>query len=233
MVKFIERPLRKFVASRFLLLPAFCSIYYLQLELLKQYRYPRRICLLFLLGILTLAIPANYFWIADFRKRLESGFNFLKTQTSSAIEDKDALDQMKWCNVQVLGIVIIILGILSQYQHFKLIPPNHRVPVLTFVLLIMVALFDAILELQAEWNITVLGAIKRAEDGKATLPHAIWKVNQYHKARENLYNYALSGEVSVLKFNSFPAGVQNMISFAMIIVFSLAAVNIALLWQQL
>ncbi|MGD0571101.1 MAG: hypothetical protein ABSA78_22105 [Candidatus Sulfotelmatobacter sp.] len=225
--------LKRFVASRFLLLPAFCSVYYFQLGVVSSWPLVRSICLLVLIVILLLAIPANWLWIVDFRKRLESGFQYLNSQPSQFAEPDEPLEQMRWCNVQILGIVVMILGILSQYQYVERIPRQHRVPALALVLLILIALFDAIMDLQAEWIISVMTAIKGSEQGKLAFPKAVWKVNQYPKVREKLYSYAVDSKPSTMGFSSFTASAQNTISFAMIIVSGFAATIIALLWLQL
>jgi hypothetical protein len=193
--------LKKFVSSRFLLLPAFCSLYYFQLWLGGTWPKLRSVCLLALIAILVVAIPANWLWIVDFRKRLKNGFKYLN-QTFVASEPKEMLEQMRWCNVQILGIVLMILGILSQYRYVEKVPTPHKVPALALVLLILIALFDAVLDLQAEWIISVLGAVRVSEPGKLSLPKAVWKVNQYRPDQERVYDYAVDGKKVNVKGNT-------------------------------
>jgi hypothetical protein len=226
------RLLGLFVSSRFLLLPAFCLLYYFQLSLGQAWPRLRSACLFLLIATLAAAIAANRMWIVDFRKRLESGFKYLNSATFPPVEGKEALEQMRWCNVQILGLIIMILGILSQYQYLEKIPQQHRVPALALVLLILVALFDGILDLHAEWIITTLAAIKMSEPNKLSLPKAIWRVNQYSKDREKLYNCAVHAKPTTMGFASFPGGTQNIISFAILIVGGLAVTIIAFLWLQ-
>jgi len=102
------------------------------------------------------------------------------------------------------------------------------------VLLILVALFDSALDLEAEWTISVLSASKSIDSGapKLQLAHAIWNTNQFRKQRKLLYEKLVQGQRPKISFYAFTATAQNLISFAIIVVGGTAALTLRLLCLQ-
>jgi hypothetical protein len=224
-----------FVSIRYWLLPLFVSLYYAQSQLLSSFLIPKRIILIILLVIIGLAIPANYMWVVDYRRRLTSGVKFLnEVQTSS--DEKEAIAQVRWSNAKLLAVVVIILEILAHYDHIDSIPIEHRVPALAVALLILVALFDSALDLEAEWTISILVSVKNVDSSgneKGILAKAIWKTNQFKLRQNELYEKVRSKQEPKINFGSFSSTAQNVISFAVIVVFYLSLVIFRLLFTEL
>jgi hypothetical protein len=189
------------------------------------------------------AIVANYKWIVDYRRRLEGGIDHVMAATRPSFNVKEALTQMRWSNAKLLAVVTITLGVLSQLTKLKEVPQEHWVPILATLLVIFVALFDTALDLQAEWTIQGFGIIRAkaaaARDAGATVhpvhvASAMWHCNQVKPAHRQLYEAILNGTAPAgLPFTAFTVTVQNLISFAIIIVFLLAGAVLVLLWGQL
>ena len=144
--------------------------------------------------------------------------------------------QVRWSNAKILAVVALILGMLSQYNQIGSIPIEHRVPALATALLIFVALFDSTLDLEAEWTISILESTKNVDESgkeKGTLARAIWKTNQFKPLQDDLYEQVRIGQEPKIRFGSFTSTAQNLISFAVIVIFYLAVSIFSLLWTQL
>ena len=225
-----------FVSIRFWLLPAFVSLYYLQGMLSANHLNIKRSLLAILLIVIAVAIPANYMWIVDYRRRLTSGVKFLNSATRATFDEKDAIEQVRWSNAKLLAVVALILAMLSNYNQVSSIPIQHRVPVLATALLIFVALFDSALDLEAEWTISILESTKNVDETgkeKGTLARAIWKTNQFRTLQNELYEQVRAGKEPKIRFGSFTSTAQNVISFAVIVIFYLAVAIFVLLLNQL
>jgi hypothetical protein len=222
------RLLEWFVTARFWLAPAFIVTYYAQVHL-PGYPVLKHACLAVLLTLLLIAIAANLMWIPDYRSRLAGGVAFLKAEGTSSRDEKQLLEQMRWSNAKMLAIVGIILGVLAHYDKVESLG-EHTVPAIIVVLLILVALFDAALDLEAEWTISVLSALK--EPANFPLPHAIWKTNQFRDDQILLLNNVRATVPPTITFRAFSSGAQNLISFAILVVGGTAALALRLLYLQ-
>ena len=224
-----------FVSARFWLAPAFCVTYYAQLVLPIRLYCFKRFCLALLITTLIAAILANVRWIPDYRDRLAGGIAFLRAQQDTMREEREILSQIRWTNAKILAIIAMILGVLLHYEKLELLSSSHRVPVLVVALLVLVALFDAALDLEAEWTISVLAATRSVDSrgvSKMLLSHAIWNTNQFRKAQKELYEKLQKREEPRITFRSFTATAQNLISFAIIVVSGTAALAIRFLCLQ-
>jgi len=130
----------------------------------------------------------------------------------------------------MLGLVAMILTFLLNYENLELVPAPHRVPVIVVGLLVLVALFDAALDLEAEWSISALSTARVAGSActqDLLLSEAIWHTNQFRPSQKDLYDRLRQNEdISDIKFGAFTATAQNLISFAMIVIAGVAAVAI-------
>jgi len=141
---------KRFVSVRFLLAPIFVAVYYLQLKLPPRFHVAKHVCLMLLIGTLLFAIVANLQWIRDYKSRLLGGVNFLNGSSGTFPDKHEVLSQIRWANAKMLGLVAMILAFLLNYEKLELVPLPHRVPVIVVGLLVLVALFDAALDLEAE-----------------------------------------------------------------------------------
>ncbi len=237
--------LDRFVSARFWLAPAFVAIYYTQSILPSSLRCVKHVCLAGLIAILFAAILANLRWIPDYRSRLRSGMDFLCAHKDGMPEEKEILAQIRWTNAKILAIIAMILELLVNYEKLELFSLRDQVPLMVLALLILVALFDAALDLEAEWTTSALSATRSTNSqgvNKLLLSHAIWNTNQFREEQTKLYR-ELHGEKQPaahfhgakhlqITFRSFTATAQNLISFAILVVAGTAALAIRMLWLQ-
>jgi hypothetical protein len=223
------RLLEWFVTARFWLDPAFIVIYYAQVHL-PGHPVLKHTCLAVLLTVLSIAIAANVRWIPDYGRRLVGGVAFLRAEGTSSRDEKQLLEQMRWSNAKMLAIVGIILAVLVHYDKVESLREPYAVPAIIVVLLILVALFDAALDLEAEWTISVLSALK--EPTKFPLPHAIWKTNQFRDDQISLLDDVRAAVPSTITFRAFSSTAQNLISFAILVVGGTTALVLRLVYLQ-
>jgi hypothetical protein len=235
--------LSAFVAARFWVAPGFLSVYYLQLNL-AEHSGIRKAFLIALLGVLGIALPANYLWIVDYRERLNSGISFVRSHSLPNLATSQSLEQARWANAKILGIIVIVLSVCSQFSRLGTVPSEHRVPILTIVVLIFIALFDAALDLEAEWTISLWlssrisgtpssGRRVPSAPRAVNLAAAMWHTNQFRKEQIKLFNDIHGGHVPAITFLAFSSTAQNLLSFAALIVGCTITMMIVLLMQQL
>jgi hypothetical protein len=224
--------LDRFVSTRFWLAPAFILIYYIQLLLPASPCGLRRVFLAVLILVLLAAILANLRWIPDYASRLIGGIDSLRKQPEGIEDEGEILEQIRWANAKILAIISIILASLVQYEKLYIVPTAHRVPVMIVALLVFVALFDAALDLEAEWTISILAASRSQGVGKVLLSHAIWNTNQFRPSQKQLFERLEKKEMPTVSFRAFTATAQNLISFAIIVTAGMAALAIRLLYLQ-
>jgi hypothetical protein len=147
-------------------------------------------------------------------------------------------------NAKILAIIAMILELLVNYERLELFSLRDQVPLMVLALLILVALFDAALDLEAEWTTSALSATRSTNSqgvNKLLLSHTIWNTNQFREEQRKLY-HDLHGEKQPaahfhgkhlqITFRSFTATAQNLISFAILVVAGTAALAIRMLWLQ-
>lgn len=225
--------LDRFVAARYWLAPAFILVYYLQLCLPSRFVMTKHASLGVLMFVMLVAVIANFRWIPDYAARLNSGVFFLKEEKDSTRDEKQMLEQMRWANAKILAIIAMILALLTHYEKLEEVAYPHKVPVMVVLLLILVALFDSALDLEAEWTISVLSVSNSIGTApKMHLAHAIWNTNQFRTAQRRLYENLVRGHYPEVTFRAFSSTAQNMISFAIIVVGGTAALTLRFLYQQ-
>jgi hypothetical protein len=230
------RILGGFVAKRFWIAFIFFVAYYGWIAVGTHCQVLRWGILAILLVLLGAGVLANFFmWIHDSRERLASGIGMLRGNYDKII-DKGVVEHVRWTNAKILAVLGLIIGLFSQLPKMEKVPSVHHVPLLAVLLLIVIALFDAALDLEAEWTICVLRAVraeqKRHPDAHLTLPALIWATNQCKQKQIVLFTSVKTGEEAEIKFSSISATAQNLISFAVIVVFCMLAAMIALLLRS-
>lgn len=237
--------LDRFISARFWLAPLFVAVYYAQAVLPSSQHCVKHLCLAVLIATLFAAILANFSWIPDYRSRLEGGVGFIRGHKDAIREEREVLAQIRWTNAKILAIIAVILELLGHYEKLELFSLRDRVPVMVVALLILVALFDGALDLEAEWTTSALSAKDLPNSqgvNKLLLSHAIWNTNQFRPEQKKLYSH-LHGEKQPLAsppeeeelritFQSFTSTAQNIISFAILVVGGTAALTIRMLWLQ-
>ncbi|MBV8055376.1 MAG: hypothetical protein JO071_09075 [Deltaproteobacteria bacterium] len=133
-----------------------------------------------------------------------------------------------------MAVIVIFLEILLHAEDVLSIAVPYRVPVLVLALLIVVALFDSALDLEAEWTIAMLTSAKDVQNpsGEITLARAIWQTNQFRDKQLAVFTSAKDGTASTLSFGSFTATAQNLIIFAAAIVTVILVAIVVTLWRQ-
>jgi hypothetical protein len=236
----VERLLHGFVGARFWIAPAYVLTYYGVVLAARggwAREWPRVFPWLIgatftvLIGVLCVAIVANRLWVEDYRSRLLGGVRYLRSRQAIKKSSGQAYEQARWSNGKMLAVTTVIMAIFTQYETFTRLEQVHQLPVLVVVMLVCVALFDSALDLEAESTICLLAASLRAgpqEENAGTLAELIWSTNQFRPGQELLFEI-LAGRASegALTSRSFSAPANNIISFAIIIVVSLAASGIA------
>ena len=234
---FVTSVLNRFVELRFVVALGFIALYYLQRSLIpwlaenlppeqnwgSLLQLARWTAFAVVLAILLIAFIANTFmWVADYKERLRAGVTFLLN--AEAINTRDVLEHVRWTNAKILAVVAMILGLLSQLAKLDKAPVEHHVPLLALALLVLIALFDAALDLEAEWTISVLASARRSYLSRKTpkqtsLPAIIWATNQSKPAQMALYISAESSraEAPDIKVASVSRTALNLISFAVVI----------------
>jgi hypothetical protein len=237
------RLLQVFVAVRFWVAPTFLLLFYLQVwmrnlaasatvkPLLNA--IANSACIV-LLATLVLAILANLLWAADYKSRLVSGVNRLRSEPMAEYDSAAALSQMNWANARLIGVVTMILAVMGQFLNFEKVPPLHGVPALVIGALIMTSLFDSALDLEAEWTMcAIVGSQSHKQSpGPVSLPDIIWRTNQYRVGQQALCRMAFTNEdPSGMSYDCFTGTAKNLISFAVIIVSSQCAAAAFLLFR--
>lgn len=172
-----------------------------------------------LLGVLAIASPANYLWIVDYRARLASSISFVRSHSLPNLATSQSLEQARWANAKILAIIVIILSVCSQFSRLGTVASRHRVPVLGVVVSIFIALFDAALDLDAEWTVSLwlssrLTGTPLAGHGGPVSPRAvnlavtIWHTNQFRQKQIELFNAIHGGRVPVITFSAFSSTAQ-------------------------
>lgn len=223
-----------FVEARFWLVGVFAGIYYLQLYILHNSSV-RIGCLWLLIAQLAVAAAANYMWVVDYRDRLASGISFLRTTGLANASDDQVLEQCRWSNAKMLGVVAIILEVLGTLiEKRDAIPLDQRVPALLVAMLILASLFDAALDLEAEWTICMMAG-KKSADPKDVVPlaGAIWHTNQFREHQKKLHAHLRGANAPPVTMACFSGAARNLISFAIVIVLGMIGWLIWLLHAQL
>lgn len=228
------RLLGAFVSARFWLVALFAAVYYVQLYVFTGSSF-RVVCLYFLIVLLVIAAVANYMWVADYRERLVSGIRFLRTTGLANAGADQVLEQCRWSNAKMLGVVAIILEVLGTViEKRELIPADQRVPALLVAMLILASLFDAALDLEAEWTVSMMaGKTGARPTDVAPLAAAIWHTNQFREQQTRLYAGLRGTAAPAVSMASFSGAAKNLISFAVVIVLGLIGWLIWLLHIQL
>lgn len=159
--------LSKFVGARFYLAPAVIALYYLQEFFLTG--SIRTAVLVLLSLVFILAILANRMWAIDYGERISSGLKRVRDE-SIQLEESVGLEQARWSNAKMLAVVGLILALITQLPTIQKIPEVHQLPALVLVMLILIALFDAALDLEAEWTISTLTPKRGKESKESPMP---------------------------------------------------------------
>ena len=236
--------MNKFIGARFWILPLYVSAYYLQLvlpvdnTLLKVLKV---VILCVLILFLVAAILANRMWTEHYRERVFGGMKYI-VQHDVKVDEEVVLEQHRWAGAKLLGVVVIILGCLAQFKELPQISFQHRVPVLVTVLVILVALFDAALDLSAEQAVCLLAPTRTPDVQKTN--KLIWHTNQRNALQKQMVGDLLdvnspllkalqSDNFTYLSYKTFSGLAQNLIALAIIIVFYISALAMFYLFQQL
>ncbi len=169
----------------------------------------------------------------DYLKRLEAGIEALRQNRNNPtpLDLKELLEHARWCNVKLYGVMTVVLGVVAATLPRSWVPLFHEPVALAVIVLLLVALFDSLLDLEAEWTITIISAAG-GEIGERNLAFLIWKTNQFRIQQSYLLN--ASTNLKQLSISHVTGTAQNIIMFAVaIIVITLGRIAwqlVRLLW---
>jgi hypothetical protein len=240
MKQFLER----FIGARFWLLPIYVSLYYLQLYIDANTTILKVLkggILLILILTLIFAIFANRMWADHFRDRLFNGLKFM-INDKVAVNEQFVLEQHRWAGAQILAIIIIILGVLWQLSTVDKLGEIHIVPIIVTAMVILVALFDAALDLSAVQYVGFLAPTKNPEEDK--IGKLYYHTNQRNEIQQKLYNEIIdenselhkaikNNNASYLSYKTFSGQAQNLIAMAIVVVFYISSIAAFQLYKQL
>lgn len=238
----MKRLLDQFVSARFWLLPTYVLAYYVQFYIEASnlpLKVLRGVLLAVLILLLVIAILANRMWTEHYRERVFSGLKFL-IENDIYVNEKTVLEQHRWAGAELLGVVIIILTTLSHFPDLEQFGRVNSVPLLVTAMVILVALFDAALDLSAQQTISLLARTRKPEEQFAKV---IYYTNQRDKTQQKLYQELVDedsglrkaiseGNSSYISNATFSSQAHNLIAMAIIIVFFVSAVAIFKLTKQ-
>jgi hypothetical protein len=239
----MKRFLDRFIGARFWILPIYVSIYYLQLSInanTPALRVLKGTLLVILILILVVAVIANRMWAEHYRERVFSGLKFM-IENNVSVDEEIILEQHRWAGAKLLGVVLIILGSLWQLSDIGKFGEAQLVPVLVTAMVILIALFDAALDLSAEQTICLLANTKKPDERIGKL---IYHTNDFNEIQKELYREIINDDsafrkaikennLSYLSYKTFSGQAQNLISMAIVVVFYISAVAIFHLFKQL
>ena len=240
----MKRFLDRFIGARFWILPIYVSIYYLQLYINANtpvLRILKGTLLVILIVILVVAVVANRMWAEHYRERVFSGLKFM-IENNVSVDEEIIMEQHRWAGAKLLGVVLIILGSLWQLSDIGKFGQVHLVPALVTAMVILIALFDAALDLSAEQTICLLANTKKPEEER--IGKLIYHTNDFNEIQKELYREIINEDsafrkaikennLSHLSYKTFSGQAQNLISMAIVIVFYISAVAIFHLSKQL
>jgi len=153
----------------------------------------------------------------DYLTRLEAGIHALRQnpKNPAPLDLKDVLEHARWCNVKLYGVMTVILGVVAATLPRNWVPLFHEPVALAVTVLLLVALFDSLLDLEAEWTITMLSA-SGGDLGERNLAFLIWKTNQFRMQQSYLLN--ASANLNQLSISQVTGTAQNIIMFAVAII---------------
>jgi|SoiMethySBSTD1v2_1073268.scaffolds.fasta_scaffold01445_21 hypothetical protein len=153
----------------------------------------------------------------DYLARLEAGLDALRQnpKNPAPLDLKDVLEHARWCNVKLYGVMTVILGVIGATLPRSWVPPLHEPVALAVTVLLLVALFDSLLDLEAEWTITMLSA-SAGDLGERNLAFLIWKTNQFRPQQSYLLKE--SANLKQLNTSHVTGTAQNIIMFAVAII---------------
>lgn len=153
----------------------------------------------------------------DYLTRLEAGIHALRQnpKNPAPLDLKDVLEHARWCNVKLYGVMTVILGVVAATLPRNWVPLFHEPVALAVTVLLLVALFDSLLDLEAEWTITMLSA-SGGDLGERNLAFLIWKTNQFRMQQSYLLN--VSANLNQLSISQVTGTAQNIIMFAVAII---------------
>jgi len=239
----LKRFLERFISARYWMLPSYVSIYYVQLFINANTPILRTLkgtLLVILILLLVVAVLANRMWAEHFRERIFGGLKFM-IENDVSVDEKVVLEQHRWAGAQLLGVIVIILTILWQLSDVGKFGEANIVPVLVTGLVILVALFDAALDLSAEQAICLLAITKNPKE--EAIGKLFYHTNQRSEFRKGLYRELVDKESDLhkaiinntplyLSYKTFSGQAQNIISISVTIVFFISAMTIFQLFKQ-
>jgi hypothetical protein len=170
-----------------------------------------------LLMLIVAAVATYPAVTGDYLTRLEAGIAALRQnpRNPSPLALKEVLEHARWCNVKLYGVMTVVLGVVAATLPRNWVPPFHEPVALAVTVLLFVALFDSLLDLEAEWTITMLSASGGAP-GERNLAFLIWKTNQFRVQQSYLLNAAAN--LKELRIPQVTGTAQNIIMFAVAII---------------